>query len=192
LPTAPTTTIPSPNSPCHAEKFSALTALTDAFCERHLGDECRALIHRVIEVRAMDLTQKVQLADELYRAQPHVLASFRVQNKPGVRPTIHIKSKTLVEEMKNYVRRGPTPPGPAPVPKPRAFHGNVAINAATAKMRLVQVAEEIIAVLAADPIADVTVTLEIQAGFPSGASDQTKRAVMENARTLNFKNADWE
>ncbi len=69
-----------------AEKFSAFTALTDAFCERHLDDEYWALIHRVIEVRAMDLTQKVQLADELYRAQPHVLASFLVQNKLGVRP----------------------------------------------------------------------------------------------------------
>jgi hypothetical protein len=59
-------------------------------------------------------------------------------------------------------------------------------------MRLVQVAEEIIAVLAADPNAEVKVTLEIQVGFPSGVSDQTKRAVTENARTLGFKNADWE
>jgi predicted AAA+ superfamily ATPase len=87
---------------------------------------------------------------------------------------------------------GPIPPGPAPTPKPRAFHGNVAINAATAKMRLVQVAEEIIAVLAADPNADVKVTLEIEVAFPAGASDQTKRAVTENANTLGFKNADWE
>jgi len=31
-----------------AEKFSAVIALTDAFCERHLDDEYRALIHRVI------------------------------------------------------------------------------------------------------------------------------------------------
>ena len=37
-------------------------------------------------------------------------------------------------------------PGPAPTPKNHSFQGNVAINAATAKMRLVQVAEEIIAV----------------------------------------------
>jgi len=77
-------------------------------------------------------------------------------------------------------------------PKPHAFHGNVDINASTAKIRLVQVAEEIIAVLAADPDADVNVTMEIQVGFPSGASDQTKRAVTENAKTLGFKNADWE
>jgi uncharacterized protein len=87
---------------------------------------------------------------------------------------------------------GPTPPGPPPTSKPRSFHGNVAINASTAKMRMVEVAEEIIAVLAADPNAEVKVAVEIQVSFPSGASDQTKRAVTENARTLNFKNADWE
>ena len=87
---------------------------------------------------------------------------------------------------------GPTSPGPTATPKPRTFHGNVAINASTAKMRLVQVAEEIIAVLAADPNAEVKVTLEVQVNFPSGASEQTKRAVTENARTLNFRNADWE
>jgi hypothetical protein len=89
-------------------------------------------------------------------------------------------------------RLGQHLPGPASTPKPRAFHGNVAINAATARMRLVQVAEEVIAVLAADPNAEVKVTLEIQVGFPSGASDQTKRAVTENAKTLGFKNADWD
>jgi ethanolamine utilization microcompartment shell protein EutL len=54
------------------------------------------------------------------------------------------------------------------------------------------VADEVIAVLAGDPNADVKVSVEIQVTFPSGASDQTKRAVTENARTLNFKNADWE
>ncbi len=87
---------------------------------------------------------------------------------------------------------GPIPPGPTPTPKPHAFHGNVAINASMAKMRMVQVAEEIIALLAADPNAEVKVAVEIQANFTSGASDQTKRAVTENARTLNFRNADWE
>jgi hypothetical protein len=31
-----------------AEKFAAITGLTDAFCEAHLSDEYRVLIHRVI------------------------------------------------------------------------------------------------------------------------------------------------
>ena len=31
-----------------AEKFAAITALTDAFCEKHLNDEYRVLIHRLV------------------------------------------------------------------------------------------------------------------------------------------------
>ena len=31
-----------------AEKFSAITALTDSFCEKHLNEEYRVLIHRVV------------------------------------------------------------------------------------------------------------------------------------------------
>ena len=59
-------------------------------------------------------------------------------------------------------------------------------------MRLVQIAEEIIALLVADPNAEVTVRVEIQANFPNGAQDQTKRAVSENSKTLGINNAEWE
>jgi len=86
----------------------------------------------------------------------------------------------------------PAPPGPTPGPKAKSFHGSATVAPAAAKMRLVQIAEEIIATLAADPNAEVKVTVEIQATFPAGAKDQTKRAVSENAKTLGFKNADWE
>lgn len=57
---------------------------------------------------------------------------------------------------------------------------------------MVEVAEEVIAAPVADPNAEVKVTVEIQASFPSGASEQTKRVVSENAGALKFKNADWE
>ena len=59
-------------------------------------------------------------------------------------------------------------------------------------MRLVQVADEIISLPASDPNASLNVTLEIQADFPNGASDQIKRAVNENVNSLGFKIADWE
>jgi len=59
-------------------------------------------------------------------------------------------------------------------------------------VRLVQIAEEIIAVLSSDPNAIVKVTVEISAEFPEGASDQVKRAVSENASSLGFKNKTWE
>lgn len=77
-------------------------------------------------------------------------------------------------------------------PKSKSFHGSIQINPSTAKLRLVQVAEEIISLLASDPNATLDVTVEINAEFPSGASDQTKRAVSENARSLSFKSSNWE
>lgn len=94
--------------------------------------------------------------------------------------------------------KGEHPTPPAPVSQPpisanaKSFHGSADVSAATAKIRLVQLAEEIIAVLSSDPNAEVRVTVEIAANFPSGAKDQTKRAVSENAKTLGFKTADWE
>lgn len=74
----------------------------------------------------------------------------------------------------------------------RSFRGHVEINAATAKIKLVSVAEEVISVLALDPNATVKVTVEIDAEFPQGASEQTKRAVSENAAALGFKTKVWE
>lgn len=82
--------------------------------------------------------------------------------------------------------------GGATPAKSKTFHGSVQINPSTAKMRLVQVAEEIISVLAGDPNASLNITVEINADFPTGASDQIKRAVTENATSLGFKTKSWE
>jgi predicted AAA+ superfamily ATPase len=82
--------------------------------------------------------------------------------------------------------------GPTPPSKPKTFHGSIQIKPSAAKMHLVQVAEEIIALLAGDPNASLNITLEINAEFPSGASDQIKRAVSENATALGFKTKSWE
>jgi hypothetical protein len=45
-----------------------------------------------------------------------------------------------------------------------------------------------------DPFAggEVFVVVEMSAEFPEGATDQVKRAVSENAKSLNLKKADWE
>lgn len=82
--------------------------------------------------------------------------------------------------------------GPGPAPKARAFHGTAEVPAATAKMRLVQLADEIISLLCSDPNAEVKVAVEISAEFPDGVSDQLKRAVTENAAALGFKAKSWE
>ena len=81
---------------------------------------------------------------------------------------------------------------PPPVARARSFHGTADVSAATAKMRLVQIAEEIVSVLLQDPNAAIKVVVEISAEFPGGAQDGIKRAVSENAKTLGLKAADWE
>jgi hypothetical protein len=85
--------------------------------------------------------------------------------------------------------------GPAPGPvsaKPKSFYASAEVPPATAKMRLVQIADEIVSVLCSDPNASVRLVVEISAEFPEGASDTVKRAVSENARSLELKSADWE
>lgn len=89
----------------------------------------------------------------------------------------------------------PTPGQPTLPPKPSgpgAFFGAAEIPAATAKMHLMQLADEIIANLVADPNAVVRVTLEISAQFEGGAQESTKRSVSENAAALKLKSANWE
>jgi hypothetical protein len=78
------------------------------------------------------------------------------------------------------------------IAKAQSFYGSVEVNPTTAKMRLVQLAEEIISNLISDPQAVLKITLEINADFPAGASDQIKRAVSENAKSLGFKTSTWE
>jgi hypothetical protein len=85
-----------------------------------------------------------------------------------------------------------TMPPSADPPKFKTFIGTAEVNAATARMRLVEIAEEVISVLASDPLATIKVCVEISADFPEGVSDQVKRAVLENATSLGFKNKSWE
>jgi uncharacterized protein len=77
-------------------------------------------------------------------------------------------------------------------PKSTAFFGSVEVNAATAKMKLVTIAEEIISVLSSDATGSVRVTIEITGEFPQGVPDHIKRAVSENAGQLGFKSKVWE
>jgi predicted AAA+ superfamily ATPase len=76
-------------------------------------------------------------------------------------------------------------------PRSTSFFGTTEVNPASAKMRLVSLAEEIISVLNSDPKGAVRVTLEINADYPEGVPDHIKRAVSENAAQLGFT-TNWE
>lgn len=83
-----------------------------------------------------------------------------------------------------------TPPPPSR--KAHAFYGSVDINPTTAKLRLVELADELISLLTTDPKANIKVTVEIHAEFPAGVAETTRRAVSENATSLGFKHKTWE
>ncbi|MGH7032053.1 MAG: hypothetical protein ACREEZ_16710 [Stellaceae bacterium] len=55
-----------------------------------------------------------------------------------------------------------------------------------------RVADEVIAHLTGLTGADVTVTIEIDARLPNGATDQLVRTVTENSRTLKFDSQGFE
>ena len=142
----------------------------------------------------------VQFDDTLLLIEPGAAKAYEVANQPVVPPPENINPNPApASPTANTTQDAPGTPHPQSgqpsqslTQRPKSFHGSADVTPATAKMRLVQIAEEIIAILTTDPNAEVKVRIEIEASFANGAQDQTKRAVSENAKTLNFKTAEWE
>jgi len=139
----------------------------------------------------------VQLDDTLLLIEPEVAGQYEAsQRKPAEKPPEETAAGggTGTSTGTGTGGGGPdkTPGGAGGAQRPRSFHGTVEVAPATAKMRLVQIADEIVSVLGSDPNASVKVVVEISAEFPEGAKDTVKRAVSENARSLGLKSADWE
>jgi hypothetical protein len=81
---------------------------------------------------------------------------------------------------------------PTPAPALRRFHGTVQLDPARVGRDASRIADEVIAHLAGQVGAEVSVTLEIEANLPAGASDQIVRTVTENSRTLKFTTHGFE
>ena len=86
----------------------------------------------------------------------------------------------------------PQPGVSVALPRPRRFHGNVKLDPMRAGRDAGRIADEIIAHLTGIVGAEVTVTLEINAEIPDGATEQIVRTITENARTLKFTNQGFE
>lgn len=140
----------------------------------------------------------VQLDDTLLLIEPTEAARYETTmvkpsqspvQTPGedVQPILPVNPTSQV----GHVNTG-VPPITPPKLQPCSFYGSVEISPSAAKMRLQQIAEEIINLLSRDPNASVKIALEINAEFPEGVTDQTRRAVSENAGSLGFKVKEWE
>lgn len=131
----------------------------------------------------------VQVDDTLLLIEPEAAGRYEVEQQQTIAPV------PRPDDAKPDDGVNPVPPTPdrrASEPGPRSYHGTAEIKAATAKTKMVELAEEIIAVLCRDPHATVRVTVEILADFQYGAPPDIKRAVSENAASMSLKNSEWE
>ena len=80
-----------------AEKFAAITALTDAFCEKQLNDEYRVLIHRVVGNLARKRASPLLRGKENVWAAAAVHAGGRVNFLDDPSQVPHCKPKILYE-----------------------------------------------------------------------------------------------
>jgi predicted AAA+ superfamily ATPase len=75
---------------------------------------------------------------------------------------------------------------------PKRFHGTVKLDSARVGRDASRIADEVVSHLSGLVGAEVTVTLEIEAKLPGGASEQVVRTVTENSRTLKFDSHGFE
>ena len=87
---------------------------------------------------------------------------------------------------------GETPPTPPAAEQLRRFHGAVRVDSARVGRDAGRIADEVIAHLAGQVGAEVTVTIVIEARLPNGTTDQLVRTVTENSRTLKFDSQGFE
>jgi hypothetical protein len=117
-----------------------------------------------------------QLDNEVHKPAPGAPGASGDEATPGAKPT------------------GTAEGGPVakPVAVLRRFQGSVTVDASRVGRDAGKIAEEVISHLVGQMGAEVTVTLEIEARLPNGASDQLVRTVTENARVLKFSQHGFE
>jgi hypothetical protein len=80
-----------------AEKYAAISALTDAFCTRHLDEEYRDLIHRVLGALARKRPSPLLKGKENVWAAASVLAAGYVNFLHDATQTPHCSPKSIFE-----------------------------------------------------------------------------------------------
>nr|HMT06305.1 Swt1 family HEPN domain-containing protein [Solirubrobacterales bacterium] len=86
----------------------------------------------------------------------------------------------------------PVPDPPTPAPLKTRYFGSKQLSADRYALDFKQITDEVLAHLAANPGAEVKVTVEIEATSSEGFDDKSSRTVSENASTLKFSQSGFE
>jgi len=160
-----------------------LTWQTDTFAYAESFDESakryrglRAGKNVTVEAESAALVVKPDVARRQMEAEskPQPPGSGPIPQKPGDKDV------------------APPQPPPEPETKLKRFHGTVKLDPTRAGRDASRIADEVIAHLVGQVGAEVSVTLEIEAELPNGATDQVVRTVTENSRTLKFTSHGFE
>lgn len=87
---------------------------------------------------------------------------------------------------------GPKPSGDGGAVEPRRFYGRVTLEPVRLLRDVGQIAEALIAHLNRPSESNVKITVEIEAEAEGGFSEELRRTVSENARTLKFDSSEFE
>lgn len=146
----------------------------------------------------------VQVDNVLLLVEPETARAFAEEQRkpPAEPPSKHLPGEDDGQLPYSYPPPSgafPPPPGPTVSATPLklfaapcTFHGAVNINPAAAKMRLIELSDEIISLIVQDPSVALRLSVEITAEFPNGAVETLRRAISENASSLGFKIKEWE
>ena len=115
-------------------------------------------------------------------------------------PGVIVKPSAAQSQLKQEVEdedspapeEDPEQPDTEPTEEPtaqlhRRYHGTVRLDPTRVGRDAGQIAQEVVAHLVGLAGADVTVTIDIEASLPEGASEHVVRTVTENGRTLKFE-----
>jgi predicted AAA+ superfamily ATPase len=110
----------------------------------------------------------------------------------GIQPGSPAGSNAGQQSASTGTGKHETPQAAQVQPLPKRFHGSVRLDSARVGRDAGRIADEVVSHLTGQVGAEVTVTLEIEALLPKGASDQVVRTVTENSRTLKFDSQGFE
>ncbi len=143
------------------------------------------------EVAAAQFAAEEAARQASFSSAPHPVPGGMTYQPPAPAPGAQLVVADGGTTVATDERPAPLPQPAAPA-QPRRFYGSVSLDAIRTGRDAAQIADEVIQHLTKLLGAKVEITLEIQAEIPNGVPENVVRTVLENCRTLRFRQYGFE